>query len=216
MHARELRWSLVVALAAFTVACADNSIAPSSDEAGVLPGGAPNFLITIHQMAEDKSSAEFTVTPSGGYFQMGKHGIVFPRNAICDPRTSSYGSGHWDDDCVVLQEPIRIHAELRQQDGREWIDFTPELRFRPSSWPFQWVWIYMQTDAAMLDRSLNILWSPAIGVPGIDESIEDPTLRTFVSPWSGYAYRRIKHFSGYNVTSGYSSIPSDLRERADY
>ena len=215
MHAREIRWSLVAALAAFTVACADNSIAPSADEAGVLPGGAPNYLITVHEMAEDMSSADFTVTPSGGYFQMGKHGIVFPRNVICDPSTSSYGPDHWDDDCNVLREPIRIHAELRQQDGREWVDFSPELRFRPSRLAFQWVWIYMATEAAMLpDRSLNILWSPAIGVPGIDESLDDPTLRTFVSPWTGYAYRRIKHFSGYNVTSGYTSIPSDLRERA--
>jgi hypothetical protein len=214
MHARELRWSLVVALAALTVACADNSIAPSSNEAQVLPGGAPNFLITVHAMADDNSSADFTVTPSGGYFQMGRHGIVFPRNSICDPATSSYGPEFWDDDCRVLREPIRIHAELRQQDGREWVDFSPELRFRPSHRAVDWVWIYMQTDAATLpDPSLNILWSPAIGVPGIDESIEDPTLRTFVSPFSGYAYRRIKHFSGYNVTSGFTSIPSDLRER---
>lgn len=218
MHARELRWSLIVALAAFTVACADNSIAPTSDEAEVLPGGAPNLLIRIHEMAADHSSADFTVTPSGGYFQMGKHGIVFPRNVICDPETSSYGPAFWDDDCRVLREPIRIHAELRQQDGREWIDFSPALRFRPSWRAVDWVWIYMQTDAAMLrDQSPNILWSPAIGVPGIDESLDDPTLRTFVSPWTGHAYRRIKHFSGYNVTSGYTSIPSDLRERdSDY
>jgi hypothetical protein len=206
---------LFVALAAFTVACADNSIAPTSNDAKALPGGAPNFLITIDQMAEDHSSADFTVTSSGGYFQMGRHGILFPRNAICDPATSSYGPEFWDNDCHVLREPIRIHAELRQQDGREWIDFSPELRFRPSHRSLDWVWIYMQTDAATLpDASLNILWSPAIGVPGIDESIQDSTLRTFVSPLSGYVYRRIKHFSGYNVTSGYSSIPSDLTERA--
>ena len=215
MHARELRWSLLVAVAAITVACADNSIAPTSHEAEVLPGGAPNFRITVEQMAGDQLSADFTVTPSGGYFRMGRHGIVFPRNAICDPATSSYGPEFWDDDCRVLREPIRIHAELRQQDDREWIDFSPELRFKPSRRAVDWVWIYMQTDAAMLpDQSLNILWSPAIGVPGIDESIDDPTLRTFVSPRSGYVYRRIKHFSGYNVTSGYTSMPSDVVERA--
>ena len=215
MHAREIRWSLIVALAATTVACADSSIAPTSDAAQVLPGGAPNLLITIHEMADDESSADFTVSPSGGYFRMGRHGIVFPRNVICDPSTSSYGPESWDDDCRVLREPIRIHAELRQQDGREWVDFSPELRFRPSRRAVDWVWIYMRTDAAtMPDPSLDILWSPAIGVPGIDESLEDPTLRTFVSPWSGYAYRRIKHFSGYNVTSGYTSVPDDLRERA--
>lgn len=165
-------------------------------------------------MAEDESSADFTVTSSGGNFRMGKHAIVFPRNVICDPASSSYGREFWDADCAVLRAPIRIHAELRVQDGREWVDFSPELRFKPSRYPFEWVWIYMRTDAALLpDRSLQILWSPAIGVPGIDESLDDATLRTFVSPWSGYAYRRIKHFSGYNVTSG-RAVSDDAREIA--
>jgi hypothetical protein len=73
----------------------------------------------------------------------------------------------------------------------------------------------MSTDAAQWPNgSLSILWSPAIGVPGIDESLEDPSLRTYVSPWSGYAYRRIKHFSGYNVTSGRSATTDDAREIA--
>jgi hypothetical protein len=65
-------------------------------------------------------------------------------------------------------------------------------------------------EAALINRSLNILWSPAIGVPGIDESLEDPSLRTYVL--GGYAYRRIKHFSGYNVTSGRSAGLDDARE----
>jgi hypothetical protein len=210
MLARQIRWSILVALVAVTAACADSSIAPTSNQAEVLQGGAPRPQIIVNQMAEDQSSADFTVTPSGGYFRMGRHGIVFPRNVICDPATSSYGREFWDANCQVLRQPIRIHAEVRQQDGREWVDFSPELRFKPSRRPVEWVWIYMRTDAATSpDRSLRILWSPAIGVPGIDESVDDATLRTFVSPWSGYAYRRIKHFSGYNVTSGRTSEADD-------
>lgn len=213
MLARHIRWSTVVALVAITAACADSSIAPRSDETEVLPGGAPRPLIIINQVAADETWAEFTVTPTGGYFRLGKHGIVFPRNVICDPASSSYGRGTWDADCQVLREPIRIRAELRVQDGREWVDFSPELRFKPSRSPFQWVWIYMSTSVAAKDgKSLNILWSPAIGVPGIDESLEDPSLRTYVSPWSGYAYRRIKHFSGYNVTSGRAPEMDDATE----
>jgi hypothetical protein len=213
MLARQIRWSTFVALVAVTAACADGSVSPMSDKADVLPGGAPRPLIIVNQIAEDETSADFTVTATGGYFRMGKHGLVFPRNAICDPATSSYGREFWDAECDVLRTPIQIHAELRVQDGREWIDFSPELRFKPSRYPFQWVWIYMRTDAAAWpDGSLSILWSPAIGVPGIDESLEDPTLRTYVSPWSGYAYRRIKHFSGYNVTSGRSAASDDARE----
>jgi hypothetical protein len=218
MLAGQTRWSILVALVAVTAGCADHSIAPVRDQAEVLPGGAPRPRIIIDQMAQDESSADFTVTPAGGYFRMGKHGIVFPRNAICDPATSSYGREFWDADCKVLREPIHIHAELRQQDGREWIDFSPELRFKPSRYRVQWVWIYMRTDAAAHpDRSLRILWSPAIGVPGIDESLNDPTLRTFVSPGAGYAYRRIKHFSGYNVTSGRAEEGAvDSEERSSY
>lgn len=210
MLARQFRWSILVAVVAIAAACADGSVAPTSDQAEVLPGGAPRPNIIINQMAEDESSADFTVTPTGGYFRMGKHGIVFPRNVICDPESSSYGPEFWDAECDVLRESIQIHAELRVQDGREWVDFSPELRFKPSPYPFQWVWIYMRTDAAVLPSpALQILWSPAIGVPGIDESLDDATLRTFVSPWSGYAYRRIKHFSGYNVTSGRAESAED-------
>jgi hypothetical protein len=202
MLARQIRWSTLIASVVVMAACADSSVAPTFEQAALLPGGAPRPSIIVNSMAANESSADFTVTTSGGYFRMGMHAIVFPARAICDPATSGYGPEFWDKDCEVLRGQVAIHAELRQQDGREWIDFSPELRFRPSADPSEWVWIYMYTDAAVsLNPSLSILWSPAIGVPGIDESLEDPTLRTFVSP-SGYAYRRIKHFSGYNVTSG--------------
>jgi hypothetical protein len=213
MLVRQIRWSTLLASVAVMAACADGSVAPTLQES--LPGGAPRPSIIVNSMAADASSADFTVTTSGGYFRMGKHGIYFPARAICDPATSGYGREFWDKDCEVLRGQVNIHAELRQQDGREWIDFSPELRFKPSALLSEWVWIYMRTDAAALpDPSLSILWSPAIGVPGIDESLQDATLRTFVSPWSGYAYRRIKHFSGYNVTSGRSESAGDELELA--
>jgi hypothetical protein len=46
---------------------------------------------------------------------------------------------------------------------------------------------------------MQILWSSAIGIPGIDESLEDPTLRTRINRGAGVLQRRIKHFSGYNI-----------------
>jgi hypothetical protein len=200
MLARHIRWSPVIALMAMTAACADSSVSPLSPKTDRLPGGAPNMLIIVNQMAADERSAEFTVDQAGGSFRLGKHSIVFPRNAICDPAKSDYGPHAWDSDCPPAREPIRIRAEIRTQDGREWVDFTPALRFRPSRNSSDWVWIYMLVGGdAQFNQSLSILWSPAIGVPGIDESLEDPTQRTYVS--GGYAYRRIKHFSGYNVTS---------------
>src|SRR5687768_845667 len=145
MLARHIRWSTLVALVALTAACADSSVAPRSEQAELLPGGAPRPSIIINSMAADQSSADFTVTTSGGYFRMGKHGIVFPARAVCDPATSGYGPEFWDKDCEVLRGHVDIHAELRQQDGREWIDFSPELRFQPSASSSEWVWIFMRT-----------------------------------------------------------------------
>jgi hypothetical protein len=202
MLARQMRWSILTIVVAVTAACTD-AVAPTPDQADRLPGGAPRPAIVINEMAADQSYAEFTVDAGGGHFKLGKHRVWIPRNAICDPATSGYGPAYWDADCAVISAPIRMRAELRQQDGREWIYFTPHVRFRPSSNPFQWVWMYMRTDAAVeRDQPPTILWSPDYGLPGIDESLSDPTLRTLVNPWLGIVYRRIKHFSGYNVTAG--------------
>jgi hypothetical protein len=59
------------------------------------------------------------------------------------------------------------------------------------------------------DGTPPILWSPAIGVPGIDESLLDQTLETKSDKKRGGVYRRIKHFSGYNVYSGYKGTAEE-------
>lgn len=182
-------------------ACAD-STAPL-DAAGA---PAPDPKIIVDWMAPDSTSADFTVTQSGGVFQIGPHAIYFPASSICDPARSTYGVGEWDRPCPALRSPIQIHAEVRKIDGREWVEFSPDLRFVPRREPTKWVWIWMRTPAARETHAqhlLNILWSPELGMPGIDESLEDPTLRTYVNRTAGLAYRRIKHFSAYQISVGY-------------
>ena len=200
-------FSMIRRTAAFAVmaiglgACADPVSAPREDAPRT-----PDQAIIINMIAPDSTSADFTVTPTGGTFRMGKHAIWFPANAICDPATSSYGPGTWDQQCPVLNRSIDIHAEVRKIDGKEWVDFTPALRFRPHQSYEKWVWIYMRADGALLANAadFNILYTPSFGAAGIDESLEDATLRTYVS--GGYVYRRIKHFSGYMVASGRSGF----------
>lgn len=190
-------------------ACAD-STAPAAASPEV---AAPDLKVTVDWMAPDSTSADFTVTPSGGVFKLGPHFIYFPANSICDPARSTYGVGEWDRPCPVLRDPIAIHAEVRKVDGREWVDFTPSLRFVPRRDASRWVWIWMRTPAARdpeARKLLDILWSPGFGQPGIDESIDDPTLRTMVNPSLGLAYRRIKHFSGYQISFGVAGSDPDL------
>src|SRR5205085_6264953 len=90
----------------------------------------------------------FTVTQSGGTFQLGPHAIYFPAGVICDPVTSGYGIGTWDAPCATLSRPVHIHAEVRKLNGAAFVDFSPELRFQPSQNPSKWVWIWMKAPIA--------------------------------------------------------------------
>lgn len=197
---------LPVVAALFVVACNE----PSSPEAPVAE--VPAFRI-FPTYASDGKSADLLVEPSGGVFFLGKHSLYFPPNTICDPAISTYGPTEWDQPCTTITEPIAIHAKLVEKDGRSWVDFTPHLRFAPSEDESRWVYIFMSTKASVGKRLIGknappILWSPAIGVPGIDEALLDPTLKTKWDKKLGGVYRRIKHFSGYNVWSGFAG-PSD-------
>ena len=189
-------------------ACAD-STAPSREA----EAAAPDLKVIVDWMAPDSTSADFTVTPTGGVFQLGPHAIYFPASSICDPAKSSYGVDEWDRPCPALRTPIRIRAEVRKIDGREWVEFSPDLRFVPKRDASKWVWIWMRTDLARernAQQLLEILWSPGLGQAGVDESLSDPTLRTYVDRQRGVAYRRIKHFSAYQISVGFRDTSREL------
>ncbi len=220
-HAGARRGTVAIALLALLLTgCADDRVAGPDFEStpwnhvpmGRAPVGVPSPDVIIHHVADDSASAEFTVTPTGGVFHLGPHAIYFPANAICDPATSTYGPGEWDAPCDVLTTPIRFRAEVRELDGRSYVDFTPAVRFVPTNDDANAVWLYMKTaslstdsDSAlkMLSR-MTVLYSHAIGELGVNEAATDASLRTYVWLEGGIAFRRIKHFSGYNVYSGYT------------
>jgi hypothetical protein len=195
--------SLLVTLVA--AACSDQPVAPSST-------ATPNAAVVINQMTQypDSMSVDFTVDADGGWVLLGPHQIFFPANSICDPAVSTYGVTEWDKPCVALTKPIDIHAEIRNSlvGGLPAIDFKPSLRFVPTQDAAHWVYLYFYTDAVrgmteeQAKATFKILWSPALGMPGIDESLVDPTLKTRFRPKLGYVYRRIEHFSGYQVGAG--------------
>ena len=202
-----MRWSralkvMSLALAASLAGCNDMATAPSE---GLSAAPAiPSSLITVEYMANDSTSADVTVDYRGGTFQLGPHAIYFSRYSICDPNTSTYGLGHWDDPCTVADRPIRIHAQIVSGNGKEWIDFSPSLRFAPLNKSNKGVYLYMKVpDNYQLsaDDPLEILWMQAPGLPGLDESIGDPDLATQYNADYDVVYRRIKHFTGYMVAA---------------
>lgn len=184
----------------------DQTLAPDQSRSA-MPAGAPNFDVIMNSTAADSTSADFTVTPTGGMFVLGKHAVYFPDHSICDPATSSYGPGTWDDPCTPLDAPIQFHAEVRSDStGAAWVDFTPAVRFVPSSNSAQNVWIMMKTGVAATAANFNqfsLAWSPNLASgERVNEALTDPSLKTYLDVNRSIAFRRIKHFSGYIVYLG--------------
>ncbi|HEX9484762.1 MAG TPA: hypothetical protein VF929_09270 [Gemmatimonadaceae bacterium] len=213
---RRTNWKTVSTLVTMVV------IAGCQDHSATAPVGATTGPVSVLMAPEGRpqldrgnnaagsnndTTVDFVVPPSGGTFLVGNHAVVFPANSICNPEGSSYGVGTWDDSCEPARGAVKIHAVVRTATSGTWVDFSPALRFVPSSNPRQWVWLFMYNPAVVGATDLSkftINYSLTIGDAGIDESLTDPSLRTYVDQNSATSLRRIKHFSGYTV-SGYSS-----------
>ena len=193
-------------LAAALAACSDAATtAPESSAALSVPRAA--IYIDRLDTLSAVQSADITVTPEGGWFQLGKNGVYFPANSICDPATSSYGVTEWDKTCRTITKPIKIHATLDTLNS-SWIVFKPDLRFRPTSDQNRWVYLFMYTptlegryeNPTLVRDRWKINWLPGAGLPAVDESLKDGTLKTRQYKNTGYVYRRVKHFSGYQIS----------------
>lgn len=208
-------WVVVanVAVMAVLAGCADNTFSGPVEQTGAVSSAAPTTMMMAPEgrpsldLRGGKSvntTADFTVGPQGGTFFVGNHAVVFPRKSICDPATTDYSA--WDSSCKTIGKPVHIHAVVRNEQGRTWVDFSPELRFAPSANPARWVWIYMYTPevrGAQGDLSrFNILYAQEIGGATLNDAASDPTLRTYVDTHTGISARRIKHFSGYTASAG--------------
>ena len=208
-------WVVVanVAVIAALAGCSDNTFVAPSAQPDAAASSAPVTMMAAPQgrpslslsgTGPSNSTADFTVGPQGGVFFIGNHAVVFPAKSICDPATSTYGD--WDAACKTIGKPIQIHAVVRNESGRTWVDFSPQLRFAPSANPSRWVWMFMYTPDARgakgdLSR-FNILYAKSIGGVTMDDAASDPTLRTYVDTHTGVSVRRIKHFSGYTASGG--------------
>jgi len=207
---RRTNWKTVSTLATLAIlaGCSESAISPTesslSPSAPALMSRAPSGTpaLTMTTTAAGNVTADFTVTPKGGVFYIGRNAVVFPANSICDPATSGYGQGTWDNSCTPLASAITIHAVATSSANGTTVDFSPSLRFVPSNNPTRWVWLYVNSPSLAGTNDLSkftILYVPTPGAAPIDESLTDPTLRTYVDKRDGTSLRRVKHFTGYTV-----------------
>jgi hypothetical protein len=152
------------------------------------------------------TSVAVTLDPTQNQtLKFGPHYVVFPANSICDPLTSGYGEALWDAPCSPLRTPIVITATYSLRNNHALIDFQPALRFVPAaaSDTSSWVVMTLKEPQTLSGSSYAILWQRPSDGKWIDESVNDPSLKAFIDRPGNFVSRRLKHFSGYNVTAGF-------------
>jgi hypothetical protein len=209
-----VRWGTALAAAMMVAACSDTATAPPSAPAArprlsdkqfeqwlLDNGGASRDGRGRNNKSNDKWSADFVIDPTQpAQIKAGDHVVNFPANSICDPATSGYGTDLWDAPCTPLQTPITIHASWNSKLGHAFIDFSPSLRFVPTSDPSQYVTITMKDDWD-LDPNYHypIFWLRPADSVWVDESMYDPSMSSVQDNRGNRVTRRLKHFSGYLV-----------------
>ncbi len=208
-------------VAALSMSCSDSTTAPSGPRLRTAPtGNGPSLDFNSGALFSGLRSTSFTVTAAGGLFQAGPlYTVFFPANSICDPATSTYGPGTWDDPCATLApgSSVTITATYGFSNGALTVDFSPALRFNPNTKVVIATSVYATALTTFSNyyaanpsalHFLGIYYEPNLGAPGQTDAGFDPSLVTHVNLNTGIVWRRIKHFSGYNVYSGLPCDPS--------
>ena len=194
-------------------------MAPASDT----ENESPSLASTARGL--DKGTtllATIEISPNGGTYSVGDFQVVFPAGAVCDPSTTRYGVRYWNDDCAPLSRSITVKVVAESRGNRTSIDFQPDLRFRPSAG-----WVTIQTSAYRdlltsggvrslstdnpYFRYFGILYVPTGSRSRIDEVLTtgDRSMVTYIDRNTGLVWRRIKHFSGFTLSSGFTCTSTD-------
>ena len=202
LHFSVVRYTALAA-SVLLAACAGDSTAPGTAPAArsdqvtspFVPTAASKSLVGI-----SNGTYEFTIDPRRDQaLVLGANYLYIPANAVCDISGSSYGVGHWDESCAAQRGKLTITATVRgASSAHPSIDFSPAMRFSPDTKVE--LYIYVPRAERRLTNSwvMNYCNDQQVCV---DESLTDPSLATQTDRTNAIVFRRIKHFSGYIVTS---------------
>jgi hypothetical protein len=206
----------MVALAA----CGDTTTGPRETARNLTPTSGPAFDFSGGgSRSFGDQSSDFTVTSRGGSFSVnGLFDVNFPANSVCNPDRSSYGSTEWDKPCSTLRgkESIKITATVRLTSNGLAVDFSPELRFSPSTEVTISTDIFapvITSNRAYFTKNPNALgflaisFTSTLGGKQVADYASDASLITQVYLQSGTVRRRVKHFTGYMIGGGQPCDP---------
>ncbi len=201
-HTTVIRAATLGALLSLATACSDapTAAAPQETPAPLTTRFLSNAIDRVVTYQGDTAVTSFTVLPDAqttAYLE-GDNWLMFPAGSLCEPNASTYGPTEWNKPCVSATRPITITVKAwLQPNGRPRVDVQPELRFVPS----KVVMLYMHdaTAAWLVDAKIRYCATPTSSC--VDESLFDATVATGRDPVNGRVFRRVKHFSGYNIAA---------------
>lgn len=203
-----IRAGVLAGIAATFAACTEAPSAPrvtrapglsvSATSSSAVGRGRPNLDSTVQ-------TTSFVVDPTVSQtYKFGNHAVRFPAYSICDPATSGYGESLWDSPCTPLATPITITATWTNKHGHAFVDFQPALRFVPAAAgdTANYVVLTLKDSYSVSSTGgYSILWQRPSDSLWVDEGSFDSTELAAIDPTGNTVSRRIKHFSGYNVSA---------------
>lgn len=201
MSSHRPRLIIALLVAATTYACAIDTTPTLPSGRGAQTSGLLPALDSTLTTLVDTTLTSLVVDPTvtATYTIGGVHKLYVRAGGICD-LTSSYGLGTWDLPCLPATSPILITAKSwYDAAGHPHVDFSPQLRFVPDDTTAS-ARLFLRDWIGAFDRASVIDYCNDSGC--VDESVTDTSLVTQRDTTSGFVFRRIKHFSGYEVAAG--------------
>jgi hypothetical protein len=217
---RRYRLSVLAAAGVVTaLACSDSGVGPRQPASRLTPGARLDRAFPVTALANAPEIYKFDIPVSGATVALGdRFTLNFPANSVCDPTSSSYGMGHWDEDCIPNDRAVSITAKIWVNEDRVVVDFSPSLRFVPTAVVTISTNLFAPILAGRVDLAATpgalsqyeLLFSPDGGTTKVREAglLNDPSLKTHIDLTTGFVWRRLKHFSGYVGAFGEPCTPA--------
>ena len=203
MRSHRPRFGIALLLALTAYACSldtpPTSPGKSTDHSSQ-PGLIGSLDSTVQSLL-DTTITSILVDPtrSSTYTIAGIHQLFVRGGGVCD-LSSSYGVLTWDLPCLPATTSILVTAKSWYDvAGHPHVEFSPQLRFVPDDSAAS-AELYLRDWIGAFDRASVIDYCNDDGC--VDEALTDSSLVTRHDTSTGYVYRRVKHFSGYEVAAG--------------
>lgn len=201
---------LTIGALTWSAACSsDAPSAPVSPSADFAAAG-PALARSSDAKAARSVTEVVTIDPTRSHvYRVGHNWLYVPANVVCEIG-STYGPTEWDTPCARQVDPVAVTITIGEDaKGNPTAHFSPDMRFAPSSHPYRWVVLGLKMRGKLDPAGYGVLYQPTGSAVLIDEAATDPTLRAWRTGGNVIA-RRLKHFSGYNVSLGFQEQDSQL------